>query len=111
MWEAISKTAERIERGWSRAGYRHDAFPELAEAAVEELLVDRALAMDGILSSLASSASWSEQLDPHTQFGEPAITVHKTERWNLDVYFWLHPLTALHDPRFRGAFGVVEGLT
>jgi hypothetical protein len=111
MWEAIARTAERIERGWSRAGYRGEPFPELAEEAVAELLADRALAMDGILSSLASSASWSEQLDPHTQFGEPAVTVYKTERWNLDVYFWLHPVTALHDHRFRGAFGVVEGLT
>ena len=111
MWETIAKTAERIESAWSQIGYALDAFPDLAHRALEELLGDGKLGIDGILASLASKPDWSDQLDPHTNFGEPAVTVHKTERWNIDVYFWLHPVTALHDHRFRGAFGVVEGLT
>jgi hypothetical protein len=111
MWEAIEQTAARIEREWSRAGYRREVFPELAASEVATLLAGDALDLDGILASLAGAAQWCEPLDPYTQFGEPAVTLYKTERWNLDVYFWLHPLTALHDHRFCGAFGVVEGLT
>lgn len=111
MWDAIAKAADRIERVWSQTGYGREAFPELAGREVEALLGDGALGVDAILATLASTPRWSEQLDPYTQFGEPAITVYKTERWNLDVYFWLHPVTALHDHRFCGAFGVVEGLT
>jgi hypothetical protein len=111
MWQAVEKLAERFERAWSQTGYALDALPELAEREVEDLLGDRELTTDAILDALAASADWSEQLDPYTHFGEPAVTVHKTERWVLDVYLWLHPVTALHDHRFRGAFGVVGGLT
>jgi len=111
MWQAIAKLAERFERSWSRAGYSLDQFPDLAYREVEELLSDRPLRGDEVIESLATHGEWSEQLDPYTHFGEPAVTVHKTDRWNLDVYFWLHPITAIHDHRFRGAFGVVDGLT
>ncbi len=49
------------------------------------------------------------QLNLHNTFGQPPLTVFNNNKFVIDIYFWLHHDTSIHDHSFEGAFKVLFG--
>jgi hypothetical protein len=101
---------DRVLRRWRAAGRRRSAFAEIAHAELTAALPQL----------VAPADTWFDELSRHDDlppvvsqtaraFGEPPVHVWQRAGVGVDVYFWLGPMTGLHDHGFTGAFGVLDG--
>ena len=50
-----------------------------------------------------------KQLNVYNNFGQPPVTVFRTEKFVIDIYFWMQADTSVHSHSFCGAFKVLFG--
>jgi hypothetical protein len=102
-----------LERAWSRRDRDEDAFSEVAQAALRArppLDAPEPLALEALIDALLDPLrAVPRQLAPLGAFGQPGVTVFHGRGFVIDVYFWTHALSAVHDHPFRGAFTVLRG--
>jgi len=103
--ELFSSLGTLIRQDWKKANYAEAAFPEIACARLEEAAPGRHLTRGDILR-WATTASLPPQLE--SEFGNP-ITVFHDPYFFIDVLSWIDGSTAVHEHKFTGAFGVLEG--
>lgn len=63
----------------------------------------------GILRWLATTSALPAQGRTDQSFGQPSITLFRTERFRIEALFWLTGTTAIHQHGFAGAFMVLDG--
>jgi hypothetical protein len=97
-----------LER-WERARFDASAFPELAAAALGERPPSAHVDPMEIVRHVERSDALETQEGPEVDFGEPAITVFRCERFRIDVLFWVDGTTTIHEHAFSGAFHVMQG--
>ncbi|MFT3837320.1 MAG: hypothetical protein QM723_10035 [Myxococcaceae bacterium] len=107
--EHFARLGRDVQQRWRKAGFRRAAFARLAAEALTAAELHRKVDVRALLAWYAHEGHRVEQLDPHSLFGEPSITVWRNERFVVDVYFWLRPEIAIHDHAFCGAFTVLQG--
>jgi hypothetical protein len=100
----------RVLQRWRAAGRRHAAFADLAHAELEAVLPHLVAPADAWFDELASRDDLPPVASPAARaFGEPPVHLWQRAGVGVDVYFWLGPMTGLHDHGFVGAFGVLDG--
>jgi hypothetical protein len=98
-----------IERRWRDENYNHDAFPAIAEQALNELPPNQHVDVWDIVRWLFATTEIPTQQDVPGKFGDPPITLYSGPRFHIDVYFWLDGTTSVHQHAFCGAFHVLAG--
>ena len=102
----ISRLAERVESAWRRDGHRLESFPAIAAEALRAPL---ALDFEEVARRLCAGARLPPQRRLDRGFGEPAITVHHGERFDVELLCWHEGTPAIHDHAFAGAFRMMTG--
>jgi hypothetical protein len=102
--DRIRQLGSEVDERWARESYALDAFASIATAAIERSSLHEHFHLAEFADWLTQTPDLPEQLDPKNRFGDPPITVWRTSRFVVDVYFWTTPETALHDHGFAGAF-------
>lgn len=106
---ALTRIGEEIERRWSARGYRHNYFHDIAAECLHAPAYHREFDEDEIINWVNKTTSLPEQLDPRSNFGQPPLTVWRTDRFVVDLYFWVDTDTSTHDHSFSGAFTNLAG--
>jgi hypothetical protein len=107
--EAFVRLGESIDERWRRSRYDERAFPEVATVLLERARVHQQVGVDDVVRHCFASASLGPQTDLAAHFGEPPLTVYRTDHFTIDVLFWAEGTTALHEHGFSGAFSVLSG--
>jgi hypothetical protein len=110
----VNRLGERVAEAWAAAGHEVEAFSDIALRALDSRELSDFAASFSVRRFndwLTSDADFPVQLDPDSEFGNPPITIYTSadDRFVVDVYFWLHPDTAIHDHGFAGACAVLGG--
>lgn len=106
---ALTRIGEEIERRWSARDYRHNYFHDIAAECLHTAAYHRRFDEDEIINWVNNAASLPEQLDPRSNFGQPPLTIWRTDRFVVDLYFWVDTDTSTHDHSFSGAFTNLVG--
>lgn len=106
---ALARIGEEIERRWAGRGHRHHFFHQIAADCLRASEFRRQFDEDEIIAWVNRAASLPRQLDPRSSFGQPPLTVWGTDRFVLDIYFWVDTETSVHDHSFSGAFTNLTG--
>jgi len=106
MFEAVG---EQIANDWQEAGGQIETFAPCALARLQAARLHDSFSTEAFLSAIAATSELPRQYALHTSFGHPPVTVFRTPRFMIDVYFWLSPQTTIHSHSFSGAFCVLHG--
>jgi hypothetical protein len=106
---ALARIGEALERRWAARGYRHQCFHDIAAECLRAASFQRHFDEEEIIAWVNRAASLPRQLDPRSSFGQPPLTVWGTDRFVLDLYFWVDTDTSVHDHSFSGAFTNLSG--
>lgn len=107
--DALSRVGEEIERRWAARGYRRQFFHHIAADCLRAAAFHEQFDEDEIIAWVNRAATLPPQLDPRSAFGQPPLTVWGTDRFVLDIYFWIDTETSAHDHSFSGAFTNLNG--
>lgn len=99
----------RIDARWRAAGYREDAFVELAHAELERFIAAGELSAADIATWAVVADELPRQANVPITFGQPPVTLYRTDKFYIEALYWLDGTTAIHDHAFAGAFAVLEG--
>ena len=93
-------------RVWLACDNRDDAFPAVASRALRESsLLQRASQAELVEWFLTESRLPDQQF---RDFGQPALTLYKGDKFYIELLYWLDSTTAIHQHSFAGAFGVFQ---
>lgn len=106
---AITRIGEEIERRWSARSYRRQDFHNIAAECLQAAACHRQFDEDELIRWVSQATSLPQQLDPTSNFGQPPLTMWRTERFVVDLYFWIDTDTSVHDHSFSGAFSNLIG--
>lgn len=107
---AVARIGEEIERRWAGRDYRRQLFHHIAADCLREAAYQQHFDEDEIIAWVnRAGTSLPLQLDPRSRFGQPPLTVWGTDRFVLDLYFWVDTETSIHDHSFSGAFTNLTG--
>ncbi|HEV7906486.1 MAG TPA: hypothetical protein VGO96_21790 [Pyrinomonadaceae bacterium] len=108
--DALGRLGEEIERRWAARTYRRQFFHHIAADCLREASYQQQFDEDEVIAWVnRAGTSLPLQLDPRSRFGQPPLTVWRTERFVLDLYFWVDTETSIHDHSFSGAFTNLTG--
>ena len=98
-----------VEGRWRDVNYDESAFPEIAAQALAETNPNRHQDPWDIIRWLHTTPQLPRQRDIEGRFGDPPITLYSSQRFHIDIYYWLVGTTAIHQHAFSGAFQVLLG--
>ena len=107
--KALARIGEDIERRWAARNYRRQYFEHIAAECLQVASFHRQFDEEEIISWVNRAASLPQQLDLRSNFGQPPLTVWRTDRFVVDLYFWVDTETSIHDHSFSGAFTNLTG--
>jgi hypothetical protein len=107
--EQFKELGEAIEKKWRDKNYAEDDLPQIASDALNEANLPEKVSAWEVLEWALKQTQLPEQRDLQGNFGDPPITIYNSPRFHIDVYFWLHGTTAIHQHAFCGAFQVLLG--
>jgi len=105
----LARLGERIDRRWEESGYHPNRFTPIAAESLRADAWHEYFDEAEVIRWVGAAPRLPLQLDPQARFGEPPVTVWRTNRFVIDIYFWLHPDIAIHDHGFSGAFTNLRG--
>lgn len=104
----FAQLGNRIE-----AAYTGDAstLPAIALAELQRTPPHEHTSLAEVMTWVATvdAADFVPQRDPGATFGEPPVTVFRSEGFCIDVNLWGTSTTQIHEHAFSGAFAVLEG--
>jgi hypothetical protein len=107
--DRASALGRRVDDRWRRAGRLWPRFADIAEEEVRRAALHDGFSDVEVWSWLARQVRLPVQHDPEARFGQPPVTVWRSEHCFVDVYFWVTPEVAIHDHGFTGAFTNLQG--
>ena len=107
--EEFSKFGDRLEAEWRSRDYDESAFPALASEALLKACLPEKITPWQVLEWTLKQTELPRQRDLPGRFGDPPVTVYSGPRFHIDVYFWFHGTTSVHQHAFCGAFQVLYG--
>ncbi len=109
LLDSVRQLGEEVEDAWARADYAIDAFAPIAVRDLERHALHEQFDLGDFSDWLSQTDELAKQLGPRSKFGDPPITLWRSSRFVIDIYFWINPETALHDHGFAGAFTNLTG--
>lgn len=106
---ALVQLGEEIERRWASRKHARKYFHHLAADCLREAAFHRKFDEDEIIAWANRAKFLPQQLDPRGVFGQPPLTIWRTDRFVVDLYFWVDTETSIHDHSFSGAFTNLTG--
>lgn len=108
--EAVfGKLGQGIERQWRSLDYDQDAFSAIAVEMLASAEIVGSIGSQDILDWAMAARQLPAQHDIAASFGQPPLTMYRTERFHVSVLFWLSATVSIHEHGFEGAFGVLDG--
>ena len=96
-----------IETAFRRSNYRTETLAEIARDSLARFQLSD-IPMEELLETLFM-ADLPNQVDIHSGFGEPHVTVFDNGLIYIEVLFWQRNQTTIHEHAFGGAFQVLHG--
>lgn len=108
--EYFDRLGAILEDAWLARDRDEDRFPDVALAALEQFPPREHLDLEALIDAILDPhrTAW-RQLAPLGAFGQPGVTAYYGRGFVVDVYFWTHAMSAIHDHPFRGAFTILKG--
>jgi hypothetical protein len=105
--KVLAAVAEEIERCWRDQGYDPEVFADVSAAVLERS--DLPARIDEM-----EALHWVQTADlprqtGENEYGEPAVTAVRTDRFRLELIFWMNGVARVHQQTAHGAFCVVAG--
>ncbi len=110
MHQIIRRLGLDVVQQWRATGRDPQAFSPVAERALLAVIAKLVASPSDWVRTIAAWPDLPKQR-LSSKFGEPPVTLFARAGVRVEVYFWLHPVTAVHDHGFSGAFGVLHGVT
>jgi hypothetical protein len=107
--EVFRELGDDLRQRWAACGEDEAAFTELALEVLTRHNPAGAVSPDDVLRWVCTTKSLVRQRNLGSPFGQPPVTVYDSERFYVDVYFWLDGTTQIHQHGFAGAFQVLGG--
>jgi len=103
------KLGARLEAEWRSRDYDESVFPAMASDALGKACLPEKITPWQVLEWTLAQTELPRQRDVPGRFGDPPITLYSGPRFHIDVYFWFHGTTSMHQHGFCGAFQVLHG--
>ena len=97
----------RVRERWQAADFSLAAFPDIAQAALEEN--PPATRVDLTALTRAFLRDDEQPFQTASGFGQPELVVFDDPRFYIQLLFWLDGTTQIHQHEFSGAFHVLQG--
>jgi hypothetical protein len=97
----------RVRERWQAVDFSLAAFPDLAQAALEEN--PPAAKVDLTALTRAFLRDDEQPFQTASGFGQPELVVFDDPRFYIQLLFWLDGTTQIHQHEFSGAFHVLQG--
>lgn len=107
--KCFREIGDQIEAEWRSKDYDESVFPALASDALKKACLPEKIDAWQVLEWTLQQTELPRQRDVYARFGEPPITLYSGPRFHIDVYFWFHGTTSIHQHGFCGAFQVLHG--
>jgi hypothetical protein len=98
-----------VLRAWKQHDCDTDVFPQLALESLTRRPVAGSVSIADVVRWVVTSRPIVPQRAFDSDFAQPAVTVYTSDRFYMDVYFWVDATTTIHRHGFAGAFQVLEG--
>lgn len=86
-----------------------EQFADTATARLADFTPPEGRPLEAVAEWALTTATLPQQLDPDGRFGDPPITLFRSEHFFVAVLVWLDGLVNIHEHNFAGAFRVLEG--
>ena len=104
----FEKLGALVEQRWKDQHFDNSTFAGVALISLEEMPpcgeVDY---LQIVEAAIAANRLPSQNLDSH--FGEPPLTLYKSDLFYIEALFWLDAPVDIHEHGFAGAFHILEG--
>jgi hypothetical protein len=108
----FDRLGARLEAEWGAVNRDEEAFPDLAAAALADLPPGDHLDVESLIDRLLDpDRPASRSFAPLGAFGQPGLTAWFGHGFVVEIYFWRHSLSAIHNHPFCGAFTILEGFS
>jgi len=109
IFDLAQEMSQWIAQRWKSECYDQPAFSEIAVEAVETFDPTTSHSFEDIVGDVMQTTARPSQAHLDSGFGEPAITLFHHGSFYVDILFWNHVSTTLHQHGFNGAFQVLSG--
>ena len=107
--QVFEELASDLHAAWIQRGRDELVFPELAQSMLQRFAPASAIELDDLFRWAVAVDHLPKQFDPHSNFGNFALTVATRDDFHVDVLVWTDSTTAIHQHSFSGAFHVLHG--
>ena len=107
--EFFQNLGDQLEREWRAKDYDESIFPSLSADSLKSAGLPEKYTAWQVLEWTLKQTEMPKQRDLAARFGDPPITIYSGPRFHIDVYFWFHGTTSVHQHGFCGAFQVLHG--
>ena len=105
----FAEAGAAINRRWEQAAFAWEAFPQIAEEALQDGSPLVRVATDDLYRWVMTTSHLPKQHDLKASFAQPPVTVYSDDRFHIAFLFWTTSTTAIHQHSFEGAFRVFLG--
>jgi hypothetical protein len=91
--DVVRQLGAEVDERWAREDYALDAFASIAADAMERFSLHDLFDLAEFADWLTVTEDLPEQLHATNKFGDPRITVWRSSRFLVDMYFWTTPET------------------
>lgn len=109
LTELFTGVGDTIRRRWEQSACEWEAFPGLAEEALQDGSPLLEVAVDDLYRWVLTNPKLPKQQDPKAKFAQPPVTVYSDDKFHIAFLFWTTSTTAIHQHAFEGAFRVFLG--
>lgn len=110
MINEIKAIGEKVNLKWEQKHFDPNAFSQIALKELESFSIDISLeSLEKSLTSWLCEYELPSQVNVYNTFGQPPVTVFNNGIFVVDLYFWMHVDTSIHDHSFSGAFKLLAG--
>lgn len=97
----------RVRERWQAADFSLAAFPDIAQAALEENPPAKRVGLTALTRAFLRDDE--QPFQTASGFGQPELVVFDDPRFYIQLLFWLDGTTQIHQHEFSGAFHVLQG--
>lgn len=104
----LNHLANEIESEWKNLAYDQALFPDLSARHLLKFSDYQAPSLSEMSRELANMSLPVQTFNGH-DFSDFPLTLVRTERFCIDIYYWNRSDTGIHDHHFHGAFKILKG--
>lgn len=104
--DLIKNLEEKLFNSWKSTNFDQKEFPSLAGNLLRELDIPDPFSL---LKRALINLPFNQQNHQRGVFADIPFTLLKNEYFSIDLFFWFHSHTSIHDHPFSGAFKVLQG--